>query len=68
MQKNAENAEKLLAGCPPIAYLLVQHQAFLSLWYRRYRHDGTEALVLYRRDAQGGRFGTVSLCGSMERL
>jgi hypothetical protein len=44
------------------------YQAFLSLWYRRYYHDGTEALVLYRRDAQGGRSGTVSLCGPMERL
>jgi hypothetical protein len=48
--------------------IIVQHQAFLFLWYRRYRTNGTDTLVLYRRDREKGRFGTVGLDGWLVRL
>jgi hypothetical protein len=48
--------------------IIVQHQAFLSLWYRRYRTNGTDTLVLYCRDRPKGRFGTVGLDGWLVRL
>jgi hypothetical protein len=47
---------------------MVQHQTFVSLWYRRYRTNGTDTLVLYRRDRPKGRFGTVGSGGWLVRL
>jgi hypothetical protein len=48
--------------------IIVQHQDFLPLWYRRYRTNGTDNLVLYRRVRPKGRFGTVGLGGWLVRL
>jgi hypothetical protein len=48
--------------------IIVQRQAFISLWYRRYSTNGTDTLVLYRRDRPKGRFGTVGLDGWLVRL
>jgi hypothetical protein len=48
--------------------IIVQYQAFLSRWYRRYRTNGTDTLVLHRCDRPKGRFGTVGLDGWLVRL